>query len=241
MVYLYIPIVKVNISAPFCLQKYFPFDSDDIRVCLCPFPFYPVLCTLRCQICDADKNWSAWDKPSHFYLIFHCKDFLYWRAQFKMYFLCCCFKCLADFLQTQWTSLFFLPLGWKKKKSIYLHLWKVTLWKKMSSRNCQEMISFASDALTLNFEVWLCVHRMSKCALHCSWTRDVFRSWRISNFAGAESRKWHHRQQTVMYELCPGRWQIRLSVSKADVKSRFKNVYSPWVLKVSSAGLLQEL
>lgn len=154
-----------------------------------------------------------------------------------MHFLCCCFKCLVDFLQTQWTSLFFTS-WFKKEKSICLHSWKVTLWKKMS-RNCQEMISFASDALTLNFEVWLCVHRMLKCALHCSWTRDVFKSWRISNFVGAESRKWHHRQQTVMYELCPGRCQIRLCVSKADVKSRFKNVHSSWVLKVYSAGFLE--
>lgn len=119
MVYLHIPIVKVNMSAPFCLQKYILFDSDDMRVCLCPFPFYPVLCTLRCQICDADKNWSAWDKPSHFYLICHCKDFLYCRAQFWMYFLCCCFKCLVDFLQTQWTSLFFYLLVKKKKIHIF--------------------------------------------------------------------------------------------------------------------------
>lgn len=113
--------------------------------------------------------------------------------------------------------------------------------EKMSSRNCQEMISFASDALTLNFEVWLSVHWMSKRALHCSRTPHVFRGRRIFNFVAAESRKWHHRQQTMMHELCPGRWQIRLSVSKADVKSRFKNVRSPWVLKVSSPGLLREL
>lgn len=111
----------------------------------------------------------------------------------------------------------------------------------MSSRNCQEMIRFASDALILNFEVWLNVHWMSKCALHCSRTPHVFRGRRIFNFAAAEARKWHHRQQTMMHELCPGRWQIRLSVSKADVKSRFKNVRSPWVLKVSSPGLLREL
>ncbi len=100
------------------------------------------------------------------------------------------------------------------------------------------MISFASDALTLNFEVWLNVHWMSKCALHCNRTLHVFR---VFNFAAAESRKWHHRQQTMMHGLCPGRWQIRLSVSKADVKSRFKSVRSPWVLKVSSPGLLWEL
>ncbi len=82
---------------------------------------------------------------------------------------------------------------------------------------------------------------MSKRALHCSRTPHIFRGRRIFNFAAAESRKWHHRQQTMMHELCPGRWQIRLSVSKADVKSRFKNVRSPWVLKVSSPGLLREL
>ncbi len=159
-----------------------------------------------------------------------------------MYFLCCRFKCLVDFSQTQWTSLFLL-LGLKEQIKI-THIFafkKGHPMEKMSSRNSQEMISFASDALTLNFEVWLSVHWMSKRALHCSRTPHIFRGRRIFNFAAAESRKWHHRQQTMMHELCPGRWQIRLSVSKADVKSRFKNVRSPWVLKVSSPGLLWEL
>jgi len=229
--------VKVNMSALFCLQKHFLFDSDDIESVCVRFLFilssvhwdvkYVML--TRIGVLGTNLHIFIWSVTTR---IFSIADPVLDVLPVLP------FQTLGRFLTDSVNLIIFT--SWfkiKNKNHPYFYIQERSPYrKKMLFRICQEMISFASDALTLNF-----LRFGSVCTECQNVPRTAAEPWRIFNFAGGESSKWHHRQQTMMYELCPGRWQIRLSVSKADVKSWFKNVRSPWALKVSSTGLLREL